>query len=179
MVSVSKTLCSTSVSLSINPRTSFFLIGFYTLSLICLVLILKFGVLPAVNPPSKTLRGMFVLSCTVAGVVGGAVAIFFWKGARYFIGGWGGFAFALWVQCFRNGGLITPVGPRWIFYIGTANYSMTCDTTDSRSHAQVLVPSASSCAQFQRFTTTFSLPRQPLWGLQPSCWAWTVTQLRA
>ena len=99
-------------------RTSFFLIGFYTLSLVCFVLIVKFGILPAVNPPSKTLQGMFVLACAVAGIMGGAFTIFFWKATKYFIGAWGGFAFGLWIQCFRNGGLIPSVGLRWILYIG-------------------------------------------------------------
>jgi hypothetical protein len=98
-------------------RTSFFLIGFYSLSLVCVVLILKFGVLTAVNPPNKTLRGMFVLASAVAGVAGGAVAIFFWKAARYCIGAWGGFALALWIQCFHNGGVIKAIGFRWILYI--------------------------------------------------------------
>lgn len=77
-------------SVYMSLRTSFFLIGFYTLALVCVVLILNFGVLPAVNPPTKTLRGMFVLSCVIAGTAGGAIAIFFWKAARYCIGGWGG-----------------------------------------------------------------------------------------
>jgi hypothetical protein len=104
----------------LDHRTSFFLVGFYTLSLVCLVIILKFGVMAAVNPPSKTLRGLFVLACTVAGFSGGAIAIFFWKGAKYFIGAWGGFAVGLWIQCFHNGGLISPIGIRWILYIGTA-----------------------------------------------------------
>ena len=102
-----------------NRWTSFFLVGFYTLALVCFVLILRFGVLQAVNPPSTTLRGLFVLSCCVAGFAGGGVAIFFWKAAKYFIGAWGGFALALWIQCFRNGGLIGPLGFRWIMYIGT------------------------------------------------------------
>ncbi|RXW15326.1 hypothetical protein EST38_g10525 [Candolleomyces aberdarensis] len=102
-----------------NRWTSFFLIGFYTLSLTCFVLILKFGILPAVNPPSKTLRGMFVLATTIAGFAGGAIAIFFWKAARYGIGFWGGFAFSLWIQSFNNGGIIKPIGFRWIFYIGS------------------------------------------------------------
>ncbi|KAJ7932508.1 hypothetical protein B0H13DRAFT_1955734 [Mycena leptocephala] len=101
-----------------NRWTSFFLIGFYTLSLVCFVLILKFGILTAVNPPSKVLRGMFVLASAVAGIAGGGISIFFWKASRYFIGGWGGFALALWVQCFHNGGLINTIGFRWIFYIG-------------------------------------------------------------
>ncbi|KAJ7783670.1 hypothetical protein DFH07DRAFT_197397 [Mycena maculata] len=101
-----------------NRWTSFFLIGFYTLSLVCFVLILKFGILAAVNPPSKVLRGMFVLASVVAGIAGGGISIFFWKASRYFIGGWGGFALALWVQCFHDGGVIDAVGFRWIFYIG-------------------------------------------------------------
>jgi hypothetical protein len=101
-----------------NRWTSFFLIGFYTISLVCFVLILKFGILPAVNPPSKTLRGMFVLACAVAGIAGGGFAIFFWKAARYGIGAWGGFALALWIQCFRDGGVIRSEGLRWIMYIG-------------------------------------------------------------
>ncbi|KAH0838222.1 hypothetical protein J3R83DRAFT_6477 [Lanmaoa asiatica] len=100
-----------------NRWTSFFLIGFYTLSLVCFVLIVKFGILPAVNPPSKTLQGMFVLASSVAGIMGGAFTIFFWKATKYFIGAWGGFAFGLWIQCFRNGGLIPSVGLRWILYI--------------------------------------------------------------
>lgn len=102
-----------------NRWSSFFLIGFYTLSLTCFVLILRFGVLNAINPPNKTLRGLFVLSCGVAGIAGGGVSIFFWKAAKYFTGAWGGFALALWIQCFRNGGLIGPIGFRWIMYIGT------------------------------------------------------------
>ncbi|KIP12493.1 hypothetical protein PHLGIDRAFT_124031 [Phlebiopsis gigantea 11061_1 CR5-6] len=103
-----------------NRWSSFFLVGFYTLSLVCFVLILRFGVLEAVNPPSTTLRGLFVLACTVAGFVGGGVAIFFWKATRYFIGAWGGLAFALWIQCFRDGGLIHEIGFRWILYIACA-----------------------------------------------------------
>ncbi|KAH7883489.1 hypothetical protein F5I97DRAFT_1929762 [Phlebopus sp. FC_14] len=100
-----------------NRWTSFFLIGFYTLSLVCFVLIVKFGILPAINPPNKTLQGMFVLASAIAGIMGGAFTIFFWKATKYFIGAWGGFAFGLWIQCFKDGGLVTPVGLRWILYI--------------------------------------------------------------
>lgn len=99
-------------------RSSFFIIGFYTLAVVCLALILRFGVLQAINPPSETLRGLFVLSCAVAGFVGGGVAIFFWQGTKYFIGGWGGFAFALFIQALHNGGMIKPLGFRYLFYIG-------------------------------------------------------------
>lgn len=101
------------------------MIGFYTLSLACIVLILKFGVLAAVNPPSKELRGLFVLASAIAGIVGGGIAVFFWKAAKYFIGAWGGFAFGLFIQCFGSGGLIHPVGLRWIMYIGRLNYDVS------------------------------------------------------
>ncbi|KAI8980716.1 hypothetical protein BD414DRAFT_464992 [Trametes punicea] len=103
-----------------NRWSSFFLIGFYTLSLVCFVLILRFGVIYAINPPNKTLRGLFVLSCGVAGIAGGGIAIFFWKASKYLIGAWGGLALALWIQCFRNGGLIGPIGFRWLMYIAVS-----------------------------------------------------------
>jgi hypothetical protein len=110
-------------NLTFLSRSSFFLIGFYTLSLVCFSLIVKFGILRSVNPPSSTLRGMFVLSSFVAGVAGGGFAIFFWQATKYLIGAWGGLAFGLWVQCFRDGGLIRPVGIRWLLFISMWRYS--------------------------------------------------------
>ncbi|KAG8681523.1 hypothetical protein FRC08_015577, partial [Ceratobasidium sp. 394] len=103
-----------------NRWSSFFLMGFYTLALTTIVLILKFGVLDAINPPSRVVRGMFLLASAVAGIIGGGLSIFFWKHTKYFIGAWGGFALALWIQCFREGGVIRPVGFRWIFYVACA-----------------------------------------------------------
>ncbi|KAF8349786.1 hypothetical protein F5887DRAFT_942389 [Amanita rubescens] len=125
-----------------NRWTSFFLTGFYTLALCCAVLIIQFGVIPAINPPSKTLRGMFVLASAIAGIAGGAIAIFFWKAARYGIGAWGGFALALWVQCFHDGGVITPIGFRWILYIGCAVVGFTLCTIP-KIHYHVLLLSTS------------------------------------
>lgn len=121
-----------------NRWSSFFLIGFYTFALACLALILKFGVLEAVSPPDDKLRGVFVLACTVAGFVGGGVAIFFWQQAKYFIGAWGGFALGLWIQCFRNGGVIRPIGIRWILYIGLAAVGF-CLCTLPKLHYHVLL----------------------------------------
>ncbi|KAM6498393.1 protein of unknown function (DUF4203) domain containing protein [Amanita muscaria] len=121
-----------------NRWTSFFLTGFYTFALCCAVLIIKFGVMPAVNPPSKTLLGMFVLASSIAGIAGGAIAIFFWKGARYGIGAWGGFSLALWVQCFHDGGVIRPLGFRWILYIGCAVLGFTLSTIP-KIHYHVLL----------------------------------------
>jgi hypothetical protein len=121
-------------------RTSFFLIGFYTLSLVCLALILRFGVLPSINPPSVKLQGLFVLSCTVAGFVGGGVSIFFWQQTKYFMGAWGGFALALWIQCFRSGGVIRTIGLRWLFYIAVAVVGFV-SCTIPRIHYHVLLVS--------------------------------------
>jgi hypothetical protein len=125
-----------------NRWTSFFLIGFYTLSLVCFVLIVNFGILPAVNPPNQTLRGLFVLAIAVAGAAGGLITIFFWKAAQYFIGAWGGFTFALWIQCFHNGGLITPIGFRWILYIGCGVVGFVLCTIP-RVHYHILLISTS------------------------------------
>ncbi|KAI9445092.1 hypothetical protein H4582DRAFT_2108841 [Lactarius indigo] len=116
----------------------FFLIGFYTLSLICFALIVKFGILRSVNPPSTTLRGMFVLSSFVAGIAGGGFSIFFWKTTKYFIGAWGGFAFGLWIQCFRDGGLIRPLGIRWLMFIACSVIGFVLCTIP-RIHYQVLL----------------------------------------
>ncbi|KAF8269319.1 hypothetical protein EI94DRAFT_1725462 [Lactarius quietus] len=121
-----------------NRWTSFFLIGFYTLSLICFALIVKFGILRSVNTPGTTLRGMFVLSSFVAGIAGGGISIFFWQTTKYFIGAWGGFALALWVQCFRDGGLIRPLGIRWLVFIACSVIGFVLCTIP-KIHYQVLL----------------------------------------
>ncbi|PCH33856.1 hypothetical protein WOLCODRAFT_112667 [Wolfiporia cocos MD-104 SS10] len=125
-----------------NRWTSFFLIGVYTFALVCFVLIVKFGILQAVNPPDKTVRGLFVLACGVAGIAGGGIAIFFWQATRYFVGAWGGFVVAMWVQCFRAGGLISPIGFRWILYICLAAVGFVLCTLP-KIHYQILLLSTS------------------------------------
>ncbi|KAI0283377.1 hypothetical protein BGY98DRAFT_1087853 [Russula aff. rugulosa BPL654] len=121
-----------------NRWSSFFLIGFYTLSLVCFCLIVKFGILRSINPPSSTVRGMFVLSSFVAGIAGGGFAVFFWQATKYLIGAWGGLAFGLWVQCFRDGGLIRPVGIRWLLFITCAVIGFVLCTIP-KIHYQVLL----------------------------------------
>ena len=133
----------------LSYRTSFFLIGFYTLALVCAVLIMKFGVLPAINPPNQTLVGMFVLSATIAGVAGGAIAIFFWKGAIYGIGAWGGFALALWIQSFHDGGVIKSTSLRWVLYI-SITFPSPLQFLSSLFYEQAVLSLVSHYAQFQR-----------------------------
>jgi hypothetical protein len=153
---------------------------------------------------------MFVLASAVAGIAGGGISIFFWKASRYckptqpvlrvvtvlmagltVIGGWGGFALALWIQCFHNGGLINTIGFRWIFYIGTL--------PRYRPHAHLSLfpgcgvvgfvlctipkvnPPNLSGPPFKltlaRYITTYCLFRQQWSVPRPSCWAWTASQL--
>lgn len=81
---------------------------------------------------------MFVLSSFVAGIAGGGFAIFFWQATKYLIGAWGGLAFGLWVQCFRDGGLIRPVGIRWLLFITCAVIGFVLCTIP-KIHYQVLL----------------------------------------
>ncbi|KAH9022919.1 hypothetical protein EDB85DRAFT_2134636 [Lactarius pseudohatsudake] len=96
-----------------NRWTSFFLIGFYTLSLICFAL-------------STTLRGMFVLSSFVAGIAGGGISIFFWKTTKYFI----------------DGGLIRPLGVRWLMFIACSVIGFVLCTIPKIHHQVLLVATA-------------------------------------
>ncbi len=113
---------SFSIRYSLTPlfRSSFFLIGFYTASLTTLILILRFGVLQGVKPPTTKLEGIFLLVSAIAGFLGGVGFAFFWTITRYILGGWGGFAFALWIQSFHSNGLIQPMLGRWGLYISAA-----------------------------------------------------------
>ncbi|GAK62472.1 uncharacterized protein PAN0_001d0672 [Moesziomyces antarcticus] len=101
-----------------NRWSSYFLSGFFALALICISIILKVGVEPAINPPSKAIRGLFLVAAVIAGAVGGIISIVFWRGAGLLACGLGGFFFGLFIQAVRPGGLIRPIGLRFILYIG-------------------------------------------------------------
>ena len=166
-----------SPTLTFLSRSSFFLIGFYTLSLVCFSLIVKFGILRSINPPSPTLRGMFVLSSFVAGVAGGGFTIFFWQATKYLIGAWGGLAFGLWVQCFRDGGLIRPVGIRWLLFISMwALFSLV--SVSVSCIVQLAPSSVSFSVRFPRFIIKFSWLQLPSLVQLQSFWVWTVFPLR-
>ena len=111
-----------------NRWSSYFLSGFFALALICISIILKVGVEPAVNPPSKAIRGLFLVAAVIAGAVGGIISIVFWRGASMLACGLGGFFFGLFLQAVRSGGLIRPVGLRFILYVGlyAAFFTASC-----------------------------------------------------
>ncbi|KAG8842641.1 hypothetical protein FRB96_004944 [Tulasnella sp. 330] len=95
---------------------------------------------PEINPPAVKLQALFFLACVVAGVGGGGVSIFWWKGARYFVGCWGGFALGLYIQCFHNGGVIHPIGLRYLLYVALGALGFTLSTFP-KIHYPVLLAS--------------------------------------
>lgn len=120
-----------------NRWSSYFLSGFFALALICISIILKVGVEPAVNPPSKAIRGLFLVAAVIAGAVGGVISIVFWRGAGLLACGLGGFVFGLFLQAVRPGGLIRPVGLRFILYVGLYAVFFTLSCYE-RAHSLVL-----------------------------------------
>lgn len=120
-----------------NRWSSYFLAGFFALALICISIILKVGVEPAVNPPSRAIRGLFLVAALIAGAVGGIISIVFWRGAGLLACGLGGFFFGLFLQAVRPGGLIRPVGLRFILYIGFYAVFFTISCIE-RVHSLVL-----------------------------------------
>ncbi|PWN49379.1 hypothetical protein IE53DRAFT_147886 [Violaceomyces palustris] len=111
-----------------NRWSSYFIAGFYSLALITISIILKVGVEQAVNDPSKGIRGLFLLASVIAGAIGGALAIVFWQGAALLVAGLGGFSLGLFLQALRSGGLIAPIGLRFILYIGlfALSFALAC-----------------------------------------------------
>ena len=86
--------------------------------LFTLVLILRFGVTPALqgpspNPPSTTLRGLYLLACFISSVVGSALGIFFFNFTKFWVSACGGFAFGWFLLATKSGGLAADVLGRW------------------------------------------------------------------
>lgn len=125
-----------------NRWSSIFLVGFYTFALTCIVLIIRFGVLEGVKPPTVKLEGLFLFASAIAGIIGGAIFIFFWKGTRYLVGAWGGFVFALWIEAFRAGGVIRPIGFRWFLYIAFAMIGFVACTFPKTHYPTMLISTA-------------------------------------
>ncbi|WRT67799.1 uncharacterized protein IL334_004773 [Kwoniella shivajii] len=90
----------------------------YALMLFTLVMVLRFGVEPNLqppspNPPSTTLRGLYLLACIIASFFGAAAGIFLYSFAKYWVSAIGGFTFGWFLLATRQGGLIDSVLGRW------------------------------------------------------------------
>ncbi|OCF43573.1 hypothetical protein I317_02591 [Kwoniella heveanensis CBS 569] len=90
----------------------------YAVMLLTLVLILRWGVQPNLqppspSPPSTTLRGLYLLACVIASFFGAALGIFLYTFAKYWVSAIGGFTFGWFLLATRQGGLITSVLGRW------------------------------------------------------------------
>lgn len=106
--------------LALLCRTSLFLLYFYAGAFLTLVLAVHFGVSVPENPPSATMRGVFILVGAVVGGLAGSVAILIAGWARFgltFIGGW---SVAWWILSFGQGGLINALWGRWVLFAGAS-----------------------------------------------------------
>jgi hypothetical protein len=66
---------------------------------------------------SIQVRGLYLLACTAAGIVGGGIGVVFYQTTKLATGGFGCFLFGLFIQALHNNGVIKPVGLRYILYI--------------------------------------------------------------
>ncbi|KAK4687030.1 hypothetical protein P7C73_g3090, partial [Tremellales sp. Uapishka_1] len=101
-----------------NRWSSLAIASGYSVMLFTLVLILRFGVEPNLqppspSPPSSTLRGLYLLASLISAVIGAALGIFFFTFAKYWIAAAGGFSFAWFLLATRHGGLVDNVLGRW------------------------------------------------------------------
>ncbi|EIW66783.1 hypothetical protein TREMEDRAFT_65185 [Tremella mesenterica DSM 1558] len=101
-----------------NRWSSLAIVSGYSLMLFTLVMILRFGVEPNLqppspSPPSTTLRGLYLLACLIASFFGAAIGIFFFNFAKYWISATGGFALGWFLLATRHGGLISSTLGRW------------------------------------------------------------------
>ncbi|PWN34895.1 uncharacterized protein FA14DRAFT_121043, partial [Meira miltonrushii] len=105
-----------------------FISGFYSSAIVVLSLILRFGQARAVSDPSNTVKGLFLLACIFAGIIGGICFIIFRQGALLITCALGGFAFALFLQACRPNGLIEVIGFRYIFFIAliSLSFALAC-----------------------------------------------------
>ncbi|ORX40061.1 hypothetical protein BD324DRAFT_254203 [Kockovaella imperatae] len=101
-----------------NRWSSLAICSGYALMLFTLVMILRFGVQPDLQPPSPsppttTMRGLFLLAGVIASCIGAGLGVFLYKFARYGISAAGGFTFAWYLLATKSGGLVHGVLDRW------------------------------------------------------------------
>lgn len=68
---------------------------------------------PSPNPPSTTLRGLYLLACIISSFFGAAIGVFFFTFAKHWVSAAGGFAFGWFLLATRHGGLVSSTLGRW------------------------------------------------------------------
>ncbi|WVW84646.1 hypothetical protein I302_106680 [Kwoniella bestiolae CBS 10118] len=119
----------------------------YAMMLFTLVMVLRFGVEPNLqppspNPPSTTLRGLYLLACIISAFFGGAAGIFLYTFAKYWVSAIGGFTFGWFLLATRQGGLITSVLGRWGLLGGLAVGGLVASLPKQTNEWMMLVSTA-------------------------------------
>ncbi|WWC70742.1 uncharacterized protein I206_104693 [Kwoniella pini CBS 10737] len=119
----------------------------YALMLFTLVMVLRFGVEPNLqppspNPPNTTLRGLYLLACIISAFFGGAIGIFLYSFAKYWVSAIGGFTFGWFLLATRQGGLITSVLGRWGLLGGLAVGGLVASLPKQTNEWMMLISTA-------------------------------------
>ncbi|RIA92559.1 hypothetical protein C1645_63049 [Glomus cerebriforme] len=95
-----------------NKWLSIFLAAFYGTCIILLLFILKYQ---NVTNPTSTVRFVYFVICTVAGIAAGIFFVCLWPAGRVLVGAFGGFSFAMICLLTRTDGLISKQLIRYIW----------------------------------------------------------------
>jgi len=88
------------------------------------------------------MRGLYLLAVGVSFLIGGALGIFFYTFAKYWVGAAGGFALGWYIVALRKGGLVRDVGPRWAIIGGLTVASLLAALTPMLHEYVLLISSA-------------------------------------
>lgn len=97
---------------------------------------------PSPNPPSTTLRGLYLLAGIIAAFIGAGLGLFLYKFAKYFVATAGGFTFAWYLLATKSGGLISSVLGRWGLLGGLAVGTLVLSIVPKMVEPMMLVSTA-------------------------------------
>ena len=81
---------------------------------------------PSPQYASTTLRGLYLLACIIASLIGAGIGIFFFNFSKYWVAAAGGFVFGWFLMAVRDGGLIQSTLGRWGFLGGLTVGAFLC-----------------------------------------------------
>lgn len=97
---------------------------------------------PSPNPPSQTLRGLYLLACIVATFIGAGIGVFLFNIAKYSVSAAGGFTFGWFLLEVQAGGLITSVLGRWGLLGGLTVASTLASIVPKMAELMILISTA-------------------------------------